>query len=171
MNGIDVKIEGVDQALEILESYPVNAHKVIDKAIRKAGTVAIREVRQGVPKPGWRKLAKGRLKSYKDGASFFKFGLFQKEMKLGKGEIHPWFKAYWYNNGTMANRDPNHHFDYPRKKATAQRKGGIRPRNFFEPSAERGMERFKDVFQQELEKQTTEIYKAHATARTTSQDI
>lgn len=167
----EVKIEGVDNALKVLEAYPINAHKVIDKAIRKAGTQAVKEVRSAVPHKDWRKMAKGRLKSYKEGGSYFKFGLYG-DKSSADGKITNWFKAYWKNHGTLARRDPNHHFDYKRKRVSANWKGGIRPSNFFEPSAERALKIFADKFEQELNKRANEILTSKQTnGRTTTTEI
>lgn len=161
----------VDNALKVLKSYPINAHKVVDKAIRKAGSEAVKEVRSAAPYKKWSKLAKGKLKSYKEGSSIFKFGLYNKNQS-NDGGISDWFKAYWYNYGTMEHRDPTHVFSNPRKAKTRNRKGGQKPKKFFEPSAERGMQRFQKRFISELDKATDEILKIQTdNGRTTTTTI
>ena len=163
---ISVKFEGIEDALKVLEKYPINAHKVVDKAIRKAGREAVKEVRNSVPVQGWRRMAKGKLKSYKEGVSFFKFGLYAKD----KNDFS-FVKARWKNYGTLSNRDPNHQFSTKRKPKTAKWKGGIKPANFFEPAAERGFDKFSKRFIKELNKSAEDILlnkNSHATTTTTT---
>lgn len=168
----EIKIEGVDRALEVLEAYPVNAHKVVDKAIRKAGTQAVKEVRNSVPHKSWRKLAKGRLKSKKEGSSDFKFGLFNKDGNHTSNATAPsWFRAYWLNYGTLSNRDKTHKFVKPRKKMTANWKGGIKAQNFFDPAAERALAVFEKKFKNELNKMTNEITQAKSQNVTRTTEI
>ena len=47
-------------------------------------------------------------------------------------EFFAFQKAYWLNYGTLDNRDTAHKFLKGRKKETANYKGGIKPRSFFD---------------------------------------
>ena len=175
---VKVEFEGLDEALKVLEAYPINAHKIVDKALRKGCTEAVREIRNNLPHKSWSKTTRARLKSYKDGVTFVKFGLFGKTPK-GK-KLFEFNKAYWYRYGTLSNRDPSHRFKYKRKPktwkypqgGTANFKGGIKPRNFYDGPADVAMNKLVDRFQADMKKQTDEIYNTKTThARTTSTDI
>ena len=169
---IDISVD-IRKAMKILQAYPINAHKVIDRAIRRAGTVSLRLIRSSIPQKKWRYMARGVLKSYAQGVSFYKYGVFAKD----RYDFN-WMKAYWMNYGTLSRRDPNHTFRYPRKTKTAQYpegtarwRGGQRPVNFFEKVAPRSEVEFKKKFIQEINKQTSEILEtktSHARTTTTS---
>lgn len=169
-NHIDVKFEGVDEAMEVLKAYPINAHKVVDKAIRKAGRDAVKEVKKAVPHSQWKKIAKGRLKSNKEGDSAYFFGLFKDKLQDSK-KMPDWNKAYWLNYGTLANRDRTHRFAYARRPESAHWKGGIKPRRYIDLPLEIGLEKMRFRFVKELDKATNEILNAHATAKSKTTEI
>ena len=81
---------------------------------------------------------------------------------LPSGKSVPvWFKAYWINYGTLEHRDPEHHFAYKvknlRGKAGVDRRGGIRPRNFFEAGLNNWDKVFASAFEAQLDKEMQQL--------------
>ena len=73
-----------------------------------------------------------------------------------------WFKAYWNNYGTLANRDPQHSFVRGRKSKTATRQGGIRAKRFVEQAWDSTSEQSQRIVEDELKNETIKFLQKHA---------
>lgn len=65
----------------------------------------------------------------------------------------PWQLVYWFNYGTLANRLASHQFKTPRRKVSAARSGGIRPRQFVEAAWENSKDEAQRTFETEVDKE------------------
>ena len=139
-----VHIEGIDQAKDFLELFPIKIDKVVKDSMRQAGKAAAQVIRPKMPNKTFRKAVKYNVKKGKE-FTFANVGILRPK-KQGD-QRWAWMRAYWKNYGTMANRDPAHKFAYPRKPKYSNRLGGIKPAHFFESS----MTGVEDVMQKTFE--------------------
>lgn len=155
------RITGVEQAMKDLAQFPINADKVVEKAMRKGGSAVAKRIRAGVKK-SFRKAVKSKLYNKGEG-SYVLVGLFKgrESHDAEKGAIPAFFKAYWQNYGTLSRRDPSHQFEYPRKGRSAKFKGGIKPRGWFEGTAATAQSEFVPAMQREYSAQLEKLY-SHA---------
>lgn len=162
-----ITIQGLDDCLRFFDQAPENLMKVSRTAMRDGGKEVSKMARQRLPKR-WRKLVRSKvLRSYKGNIQVL-WGLFNGHQQQGhqnkNGAIDDWFKAYWLNYGTLANRDPEHHFQTPvkhRKTAAAARRRsteGIKPRKFFEAAIQGWEDRFTEAFSASLKNQEDKLY-------------
>lgn len=162
-----ITIQGLDDCLRFFDQAPENLMKVSRTALRDGGKEVSKMARQRLPKR-WRRLVRSKvLRSYKGDLQVL-WGLFNGHQQQGhqnkNGAIDDWFKAYWLNYGTLANRDPEHQFKTPvkhRKTAAASRRRnteGIKPRKFFEASIQGWEDRFIEAFSASLKKQEDKLY-------------
>lgn len=149
-----MEIQGTVETLKILEKFPYNIDKVIKSSMRKAGISVSKQIKAGMPRKEYKKLVKVKI-SGKNSISV-KVGLFGTK-SLATGEISTWFKAYWSNYGTLENRDKTHKFEASRRRSRVKR-GGIRPRNFFENSILGVDSIFSSILEEEMIKQTDLLY-------------
>lgn len=113
------RIEGLDDCLRFMDQVPDYLLKVTKAALKAGGKKGARILRQRVP-PKWRRLVAFKLmKGQVTQDTYLMVGYFNKDRNrpgkyAGTSKAIPdWFKAYWMEYGTLARRDPNHHFDNP----------------------------------------------------------
>lgn len=126
-----------------------------------AGTRSVNQsIRKAAPE-AFRRIVGASVKLHRDGSVTAYAGFRNREGTPSSKRIPVWFKAYWSNYGTLARRYPGHRFDRKVKAyrgvAGAYRRGGIRPRLFFETGT-RGWEKaFIDAFERQLDKEIAKI--------------
>jgi Bacteriophage protein of unknown function (DUF646). len=147
------EIEGVDEALQRINEFPFECKKIIKKAIRETGNAMRKEIRGGMPYSSFRSAVRVVVKESKSGTDYTKVGIF-KSNSSSSGGIPAFFKAYWLNYGTLQNRDKNHHFENAIKSQSRDKKGGIKPRGFFEAAVDGKEAMFQNVFIKSIERQT-----------------
>ena len=148
-----VEIEGVDEALQILEEFPIKADKVVNEALREAAKAGAQLIRPKMPNKTFRKAVKYKVKDGEE-YTFANVGILRPK-KQGD-QRWAWMRAYWKNFGTLANRDTAHKFTYARKPKYANRKGGIKPAHFFEPALSGVDDTMKKRFEESLVKKAKE---------------
>jgi len=134
---MSVRIEGIEQMERDLSQFPINADKVVNAAMRKGGSAVAKAIRPGVPS-AFRHVVGSKVYTKGSGATCM-VGLFlgkERKSSSGNNGIPAFYKAYWQNYGTLENRDATHKFDRKRRDASANWKGGIRPRHWFEKASE-----------------------------------
>lgn len=151
-----VRIDGIDDVMREFERAPGEILKASLKASRAAARDTAKSIKKRIPSR-WAKLTSSKVKKSREGQVYGSIGLFNRE---GRGNNIPdWFKAYWFNYGTLEGRDPSHRFDNPVRKAhtvVARRnknKGGIKAQNFFEHALAGWEDTFAKAFQERLEKE------------------
>ena len=157
------KIEGLDDCLRCLDAAPDNVVKITKAAMREAAKKTTRSIRQRLPKQFWRRLVRYKMsKGQLTQNSYVLMGLFNKGKKNADGGsyIPDWFKAYWQNYGTLKHRDPSHHFDFPEKGATRNRRNneGQQATGEFEAAIAGWEEEFMQTFEDEMVKQQEKLY-------------
>lgn len=145
-----VTIEGADQALRLLEDFPIKADKVVKDAMKEASKAVAQNIRPKMPNKSFRKAVRYTVKDGEE-YTFANVGILR-----GKKKWFEWSKAYWKNYGTLANRDPKHKFAQPRKSKSSGWKGGIKPAHFFEPALSGTEELWKKKFTETMEKKAKE---------------
>ena len=141
-------IIGVEEAMQVLKDYPINADKCVKASMRKASQALVKDIKKKIPR--YKKLVK--YKVFGKYVMTAKIGLFDNRQS-SDGKMRDWSKAYWSNYGTLEGRDPSHHFE----KKVGQGRGGIRHRNFFDKSLEGGDRILIDAFNNELQKQAEKV--------------
>ena len=154
-------IEGLDDCLRCLNQSPENVLKMTKQALREAGKKTARQIRQKTPQR-FRRLVK--YKVFKGQVSqdlSALVGLFNKQQKAnGSSGVQDWFKAYWKNYGTLARRDPDHHFEQAVKRNVRNRRNNVgQPAEKFFEAASAGWEGpFMDTFSQSMKDQEDKLY-------------
>ena len=157
-----VRIEGVSECLKMFDDAPEELMKACKKAIRKACSDEVRNLKKAVPEA--RDLAKSSVKSLRSGNIYGVFGMFVDKV-LGKdGRIgERWFHQYWKNYGTLQGRDPSHRFDQPVKHgstaAVKRRRNNVGEihQNFYENAIVGFEERAFSTFKKSLKEQGYDI--------------
>lgn len=117
-----VTVQGLDQALRHFDKAPAELMKASRTAVRAGARAALKKIKPRTPER-WRRLLKVVVKKNTRGELSGAVGLFNIKTETNgkqsnaKQPVSDWFKAYWSNYGTLANRDPSHHFDHPVKPA------------------------------------------------------
>lgn len=146
-------ITGGKTAEEILRDYPNKINAVTKKALRAAVKGPVKDIKAGL---------KGSLKK-KVKAKFIKDGgkqtiLFGVLGKKGEGDRDlDWFKIYWKNYGTLTKRYSGHKFENPRKKITANWRGGASPTLNFDRATAGKEEIMSKIFVDELLKEAKKL--------------
>ena len=165
-----MKIVGTKEACDFLARYPMEANKIIQKALRYAVSPVAKKVKSAVPYPKWRTLVKVKAKqSRTSGRVYAVAGMLDNGQATEKGGITDWYKAYWLNYGTLARRDPAHKFERgPRGRDSRNKQGQPKPNgkaqqhyHFYDKAVE-GMEtdmtnRFLKSIEQQHEKLLSKI--------------
>lgn len=125
MNEETINVRSFEEAYRILENFPINAHKCVDAALKKAGAVIQKRVRSGLPATSWKKDVKNKLFSKPGTSSMAKIRI----------SGFSFTKAYWSNYGTLAGRDSTHNFRKDVRKGKENKKGIVH-KNFFEKAVE-----------------------------------
>lgn len=128
---VTTKVIGGAEVNKFLLDCQKEADAVIRNAARKEARRWMRKLRQALPESKWAKSIKVKAK-VKKGVLQLSAGIYGEAPK-GK-EIPTYFKAYWYNYGTLKHRSPTHKFDYPVKPRQRRRRNneGQRATGFFE---------------------------------------
>lgn len=152
----DIKIEGYEGAMEILNRYPDNSIKAVKAAMRNAVKPILSNIKSQAPSAGTRKIVKAKFVR-SDNLSLL-FGFYgNKRGNKGSREVPDWFKAYWINYGTLKMRYAGHKFQFPVKRNTFKRSAGIKPRLYFEAATEGKEGIILQNFNKELEIQVKKI--------------
>jgi len=151
---VGIKIEGIERMERDLQQFPINADKVVAKAMRKGGNAAAKVIRQKAP--SWFRPVVGSKVYTKGHGATCMVGLFlgkeKKNIESDDDYIPIWWKAYWSNYGTLENRDPGHQFSRRRKNKTKDWKGGIKPQHWFEKIQHSGDDIFVIMMEKEYDK-------------------
>lgn len=156
---VAVRIDGMDGVMRDLDRFPINADKVVQKAMRKGGAAAARHLRRRTPQQ-WRRLVGSKVYTRTADAVICLVGLFAKKGRRGDrdGEVPAWYRAYWACYGTLSRRDPSHRFVRPRKSVSRSWRGGVRPQRFYDAEVD-GMAREYDTeMAREYNRLITKVY-------------
>lgn len=123
------RIEGVEDAIRVLEEYPNKINSAVKRAMRNSIKPLLIEIKNSTHKRH-RRLVKSKFLKAKEPTMMF--GLFGEKALPNGRAIPDWFKAYWKNYGTLARRDSGHKFVFKRKNITEKWKGGIAPSRAFD---------------------------------------
>ncbi len=156
---IEIEFDGTENLDQIFEKLPDKyAKKPVVSTFRKGARIFTRVLRKNTPK------ATGQTRK----AIGVKVGKGTKNYSIyvgfrGKGKYMPaYFKAYWQNYGTLANRDSSHSFQRRRKTKTASWRGGIKPKRFVESSWESTKDKVQETIENELENETVKFLNKYA---------
>ena len=148
-----MKIEGTAEACRFLDAYPKECKKIILKALRDSVRPVTKSVRGAVPVARWRKLVRVKAKeSRKSGRLYAVAGILD-NMKVEKGTIRDWTKAYFMNYGTLRRRDPGHQFDSAPRGSKSRNKMGQPHLNFYDKAVTGLDNDVTDRFLKSVEKQ------------------
>ena len=159
-----VRIEGVSDVLRMFDEAPEELTKAVKKALRKACSGEVRNLKRSVPTFS-KQLVKSSVKSLRSGDVSAVFGMFlDSKWQDTSGRVGPeWFHAYWKNYGTLQGRDPSHHFDSSVKHASTtaakRRKNNVGQmyENFYEQAIVGFEERTFSAFKQSMKEQGYEV--------------
>lgn len=156
-------IEGVEEFTGFLRRYPLEANRIIAKALRDSMRPIAAAARRGAPLEKWRKLVRVRSgQSKKTGRLYATAGYGGKRKgQVSKKDAYindpgwEWSKAYWMNNGTLRRRDPSHQFEYGIRGRSLKNRNqqGITPRNFYEKSVDGADVNTRRLFIRSIERQ------------------
>lgn len=150
---VTIEFTGLENLQEIFNKLPaVQGKKIVQAAFRKASKPFVQALKAAAPG------STGKAVGIKAGKGpFIAVGF------IGKGDKKfSYFKAYWKNYGTLANRDASHTFRSKRKPKYASRRGGIVPERFVERSWEETKDQVEKSVQTELIIQTDKLLKKYA---------
>lgn len=130
------ELQGVTDVDKALRDIAMRTDKLNSRALRSGANAVNRSIRRAAPR-AFRGIIKASVKRTSVDTYAARMGFVNKDGLPQKGKEPPtWSKAYWLNYGTLANRDPSHHFGASvrnlRGRAASARRGGIKPRNFFD---------------------------------------
>ena len=151
-------ITGLDDALKCFDQAPKNLRNVVKTAMRAGARQAKKEIRNAMPRRFKRlasyKVVKGRV----SGDWNALVGAFNKVKGVGK-ERDDWYKAYWKNYGTLANRDESHQFDEPIKVLGRKRRNekGQSHENFYDKAIEPAKSAYLRAFQDSVKAQEDKL--------------
>ena len=132
----------------LMRRYPEKMLKLTKKSMRSAASESAKIIRRaGNPRfaslVGY-KVASGKLSGDLSAA----VGYFRSRQKE-KSDVDDWFKAYWSEYGTLANRYAGHRFQRRRAARSRHFRGGIMPRLLYEGCKSDAV----DAYQRRLEKE------------------
>lgn len=153
---VTIEFTGVENLQEIFNKLPGQySKKPVQAAFRKAARPFVQALKASAPRATG-ETAKGiGIKNGKGPSITVGF-------RTGSGYMPAWFKAYWKNYGTLANRSTSHTFKNKRKPKTAGRRGGIIPTHFVEKSWDATKGQIEQTIQTELKTQTEKFLQKHA---------
>ena len=131
-----MKIVGTKEACDFLARYPLETKKIILKALRYSVKPITAHVKSAVPVVRWQKLVRVKAKESRTSHRLYAVAGMFDNMRLEKGKIRDWTKAYFLNNGTLQRRDPSHKFEYAPRGKNSRNKMGQPPTNFFEKAVD-----------------------------------
>lgn len=157
---MSVRIEGVSDVLRMFDEAPEELTKAVKKALRKACSGEVRNLKRSVPTFS-KQLVKSSVKTLRSGDVSAVFGMFLDAQRQDtKGRVGPdWFHAYWKNYGTLQGRDPSHRFDTSVKHssttAAKRRRNNVGQmyENFYEQAIAGFEERTLSAFKQSMKEQ------------------
>lgn len=153
---VTIEFTGLENVQEILNKLPAQyAKKPIQAAFRKAAKPFIQVLKTSAPNDTGETAKAIGIKAGKGASITVGF-------RTGSGYMPAWFKAYWRNYGTLANRDTAHAFIQKRKAKTANRKGGVIPLRFVEKAWEQTKGQTEEIVQKELVTQTEKFLQKYA---------
>lgn len=159
-------VDGVEQTHRILNAMNQKAaNKEMRKCMRAGAVPLAAAVRKNLP-PKMKKAGRAvKIKNMKSAA--VRVGPYTKvmEMQTGTDYMDVYYLLYWHNYGTLANRNPQHKFDTPRKSKTAAWGGGIRARGFIERSFDQAEILVKAKTNQAILKNIIEVWEKQKGAR------
>ena len=144
-----VKVQIDASEVEALtKRYPDKMLKLTKKSMRSAASESAKIIRKaGNPRftslVGY-KVASGKLSGDLSAA----VGYFRSRQKE-KSDVDDWFKAYWFEYGTLENRYAGHRFQRRRAARSRHFRGGIMPRLLYEGCKSDAV----DAYQRKLEKE------------------
>ena len=157
---VTMELEGDAALTAIFKDMQLEGYqKPVKAAFKKAAVPVKREMGQALPPQlsGIKKVLKvqaGKGKSMAVSVGFFgNAGMYVNSR--GK-QWNPYMLLYWFNYGTLANRDPGHKFLKARRRISAYKKGGIKPAHIVEGAWTRvkdtAAKTFEKAWQEEYEK-------------------
>ena len=130
-----INVTGSTEAQQLLNTYPIEAVREIRRAMQRAGSQGVRDLKATVRQRTFRQRIQRKIKEYSHGNGSI-LSMIVGYMDSKNSDAHfAYMKAYWANYGTLDRRDPSHRFANKRKSKTAQWRGGINPQRFFEAGA------------------------------------
>jgi len=122
---VSITIEGDKELASKFDNLSKAASKkVVLVAFRKTSAIFTRALRSAMPAGLKKSVGTKALKG--EDATLVAGVMSNKKYKSGKGsELDAWTVAYWLEFGTMANRSTGHTFVRPRRRKSANWKGGI----------------------------------------------
>lgn len=140
---VTLSFTGAESIQEIFNKLPAKySKKPVQAAFRKAARPFVKSLKAAAP-------GSAKAVGIKAGKGpYIQVGF------SGAKDKFAFFKAYWKNYGTLANRDQSHKFKKARKAHTASYRGGIVPARFVEKSWEATKDQVEKTVQTELVTQT-----------------
>lgn len=166
MDGIRIKMEGVDDCMRMFDMFPDNMLKMEKVAMRKAAQAVAKNIRKATPKR-FRRLVKYKMHEDRQRNSYVLIGLYNRKEIGGHQpeegwKVPDWFKAYWANYGTLSRRDPSHDFKTKIKAKTPgnprRQSVGQPPQRFFEKSLQGWQDIYLETLEKEMKKQENTLY-------------
>lgn len=166
MSTMSFTLEGDKALTAIFKDMPVEGYqKPVKAAFKKAAQPVKRSMAGALPSKlsAIKKVLKikaGKGKSMTVATGFFgNAGVYVNSR--GK-QWNPYMLLYWFNYGTLANRDPGHNFLKPRRAVSANRKGGIKPAKIVEGAWERAKGEATKVFEKSWQEEFEKFLKKRA---------
>lgn len=152
----NIVISNFDELMSDFDGLYKEGLKATQRCMRAGARAVSKRLRAASPQ-AFRSIIGATLKRTREGVYSMYIGFNNKE-GLPKGDKIPtWFKAYWSNYGTLANRDPDHKFTRPVRKKRQSVRGGIQPRNFFETGIEGWDVIYTNSYEQQLDKEVADL--------------
>jgi hypothetical protein len=160
MSAPDFKLDGYGNIVQMFRQMPADGYrKPVVAAFRKAAEPVKKAMISNLPSSLSKlkrviKIQPGKGKSMTLAVGFYgRQGMYRNS----KGVLwDPYMLLYWNNYGTLSNRAPGHSFQYPRRRISANRRGGIRAGFFVERAVEQSMpgaiKTFESAYLEEHEK-------------------
>lgn len=143
--------------MKALDQAPAKMMKAVLKCARKAGNSSARVMRSSID-TRFRKLVTAKAKKTQQGNISAAVGAYKGKGHVKEGsEVDDWFKWYWKEYGTLANRDPLHQFKQKRKARTREWQGGITPAHKFEAVKPEMKRVFQQSFDAEIRKEFEKV--------------
>ena len=159
-------IEGMENVQRILKEYP-------EKGFRKAVIAGFKKAAQPVRKAmianlppslsGLKKIIK--VKPGRGKSMTLSVGAFGRQALYRNSRGQSWDPGqliYWFNYGTLSNREASHTFKTPRKKGTADRKGGLVAGLFMEKAWAESQGETQKTFEETADKEAVKWLETQA---------
>lgn len=131
MSNIRLDILNEKEVIDTYTRLPVSIKAEMKKALRQAAKPAVSEIKASLSQKSKRSV-KANIYGKKD--LLLVIGLFRNNKSTG---LDRYFIEYWKEYGTLSRRSASHRFAKPRKRITANWKGGITPQNKIDPLLDR----------------------------------